>query len=320
MTNEPGTSATSNGVAAVRGQDRDASQRARGALPLAGLALAWLAATIWLLYRAISTSITDSIAVASAAIALPNVVSASLVAGTAAGLAAGNVAARRRAHNTTLRFCAGVGAGLVTGLLAALVVVGAYEGDASMILAGTVAAATTVGGAVAGVRAATVVAAVVAAGLAVFAVVVAVNYLRAPLLSLYGAGATPASQENAAGWLAWTVSLGSGLAAGLTVFGYLRVAERRARESALRWPAYMIAGAGPGLLLLVAEVITRVGGGRMLAAANALSEADRAFRSQADSSRITFDLIVLFAGALTAIIAFGRTLRPAPDAEADAEA
>ena len=61
---------------------RAAARRRRLLLVL--LALAWLGATLWVLQREISTSVTDAVAVASAAISLPTVVSAGLVAGAAA--------------------------------------------------------------------------------------------------------------------------------------------------------------------------------------------------------------------------------------------
>ena len=97
---------------------------------------------------------------------------------------------------------------------------------------------------------------------------------------------------------------------------YLAWARRRAARAdatagVLRWPAYLVAGAGPGLLLLTAEVILRVGGRELLDLASALSEADAVAQTALGTSRIDNAIWVLFVGALTAMIVFGRTLGPA---------
>jgi hypothetical protein len=267
---------------------------------LAILATAWLAATLWVLQREISTSVTDAVAIASAAISLPTVVSAGLVAGTATGLLAGAVAARRPGWPPAARWVAALGAAMVLGVAGAVLVVAGYGGTASGVLAGTIAAAVIVGGAVAGLPTPLPVTAVVAGALTVFAVLFLVNFFADPSLSL-----------GARGWLALASSVVSGLAAGLVPYFYLRRTTRRA-GAAPKWPTYMLAGSGVGLLLLVTEVITRVGGARILDAVTELSAADRAFRGDADASRIRFALLVLFIGALASTIAFGRTLkRPA---------
>jgi hypothetical protein len=210
-----------------------------------------------------------------------------------------------------------VGAGLLTGLLAALAVsLGYGSGSAGiMLLAGTAAAAATIGGIAGGLRKALVPGALVAASLAVFAVTFVLELFRDPMLSLYGAGDTAASQVTALEWSARTTSLCAGLLAGATAFGYLRLARRREVAqgnpvSPPRWPAYLLAGAGPGLLLLLAEVITKTAGARVLTLAGGLSDADRAAQSLLGGARVNHALLVLFIGALTAIIVLGRTLRP----------
>lgn len=271
-----------------------------GVAVLAILAVTWLAATLWVLRREISTSVSEAVGIASAAISLPTVVSAGLVAGTASGLLAGTFAARRRSWPAATRWVAALGASIVVGVLAAIAVVAGYGGPAAGVLAGTVAAAVILGGAVAGLPNPYVVAAVVTGALTVFAVLFLFNFFQDPLLSL-----------GARGWLALASSVVSGLASGVVAFAYLRRASRRPGVSP-RWPSYMLAGGGVGLLLLVTEVVTRIGGAQILESVSELSLADRAFRSGADASRVRFALLVLFIGALSATIAFGRTLkRPA---------
>jgi hypothetical protein len=268
---------------------------APGAALLALLALAWFGAKLWVLQREISTSVTEAVALASTAISLPTVVSASLVAGASSGLVAVNLIARagwKPAAST--RWAGALVISIVVGLLGAVGVIVGYDGPGSRVLAATIAAAAVVGGAMAGLRPNSVVAAVLAGSLAVFAVQFVLNFL--------GADQVSGSSVLAA--------LVAGVAAGLVPFVYLRrVTRRESTESGpLRWPLYMATGAGVGVALLVTEVITRVGGAQVLDAVASLSDFDRAYRQNVDADRLTYALIVLFVGALVTTIAFGRTL------------
>lgn len=295
---------------------------APAAAVLAVLSLGWLAAMLWSGQRAISSAGAETMAITSTALALPVVISASLVSGAATGLVVTNLLGGRGISRATPRFSAAVGAALVVGVLSASAVALGYDDQPTvMVLAGTVAAATTLGGATGGLRASGVVGAVVGAGLTVFAVTLAVSLFQDQILSLYGAGETRQSQVTAVDWYSRSVSLAGGLAAGAVAFGYLRLAARRTGKPGngvgVRWPGYLVAGAGPGLLLLTAEVLTRTAGSQVLALAGALSDADRAAQALLGSSRVDHALAVLFVGALTSIILLGRTLKPAPDADAD---
>ncbi|BCB85016.1 hypothetical protein [Phytohabitans suffuscus] len=278
-----------------------------GASVLAVIALAWLAAMMWSSHAEI-TSGEGTLAITSAAMALPTVISAGLVAGAAASLAVGHLLRRLRALP---RFAASVGAGLLVGVVAAIVVISSYGGgEASTVLAGTLAAAVTAGGAIAALRAPAVVGAVVSAGLVVFAVEQVLDNFQPHLMSLYGSKDDPSSRLSASGWSALTIAVCTGLAAGLVAFFYLRRAARRAGDDAVapKWPAYAIAGAGPGLLLVAAEFIIRTLGADVLALAGSVSEADATAQQMMDSSRVNNALVVLFVGAIVTIVAFGRTL------------
>ena len=201
-----------------------------------------------------------------------------------------------------------VAAGQSTGLVAGLLfIVGSGTDPARMALAGTLAAGATVGGAIAGVRAGRIVAAVVAASLAVFATGFVFGLFKSQLLDFYGAGDDPASQESAAGWFAATAAVTSGLMAGLTAYRMLGGARR---NPSLRWPAYLVAGAGAGALLLVAEIIIRTGGAKLFRLVREISDDDRTWQAWAEGSRVNNGLVVLFVGAIVAIIALGRTLGP----------
>ncbi|BCL15828.1 hypothetical protein [Micromonospora sagamiensis] len=291
---------------------------APAAVVLALLALGWLAAMLWSTRAAISSAQAGVTAVSLSAYALPGVISAALVAGGGVALAVTNLLARRGVDRATLRFVTATGVGLLVGLLTAVAINLVYPDNATTnVIAGTTAAAAVVGGALAGARTARVVGAVVTAALAVLVFVVAFSQVRDPLFELYGGGGTQEAMVGAARWVSRTESLLAGLVAGVVAFGYLRLARRRTLRRhpdapAERWPAYLVAGAGSGLLLLLTEVIIRVGGRSLLDLAAALSEADAVAQTTLGTSRLDNAIWVLFVGALTAMIAFGRTLGPAP--------
>lgn len=290
---------------------------APGAVVFAPLAVVWLAAMLWSTRAAIDSSAAGVTAISLSAFALPGVISAALVAGAGLALAVTS-SLSRRTERATLRFLAAIGTGLLVGLAAAVAVNLTYADNATTnTIAGTTAAAAIIGGGLAGARNARVVGAITTAALAALVFVVAFSRVRDPLSDLFGAGDTQESVLSAAKWVSRTESLLAGLIAGLVAFGYLTWARRRAARRdpatpALRWPAYLLAGAGPGLLLLLTEVIIRVGGHGLLELAAALSEADAVAQTSLGTSRIDNGIWVLFVGALTALIAFGRTLGPAP--------
>ncbi|MEV4120654.1 hypothetical protein [Micromonospora sp. NPDC049645] len=290
---------------------------APGAAVLALLALGWLAAMLWSTREAINSAAAGVTAISLSAFALPGVISAALVAGAAVALAGGNQLARRYGDWATLRFAGAIGAGMVVGLAAAVAINLTYfDTSTTNVIAGTTAAAAIIGSALAGARTAPAIGAVVTAALGTLIFVVAFSQARDPLFDLFGAGDSQESLVNAAKWVSRTESLVAGLLAGLLAFGYLTWARRRAvrrdpEAPALRWPAYLVAGAGPGLLLLLAEVIIRIGGRSLLDLASALSDADAVAQTSLGTSRVDNGIWVLFVGALTALIAFGRTLGPA---------
>ncbi|WP_320068940.1 hypothetical protein [Micromonospora sp. RTGN7] len=311
-----------------------APARAPGAVVLALLAVGWLAAMLWSTRAAITSAEAGVTAISLSAFALPGVISAALVAGAAVALAATNLLGRLGAGRDTLRFVVAVGAGLLVGLVAALVInLTYYDNATTNVIAGTTAATAVIGGALAGALSiiggsvpgagtARVVGAIVTAALGALVFVVAFSKARDPLFDLFGAGDTQQSLFSAAKWVSRTESLLAGLLAGLLAFGYLTWARRRAERHdpaapGVRWPGYLLAGAGPGLLLLLAEIIIRVGGRSLLDLAGALSEADAVAQTSLGTSRIDNGIWMLFVGALTALIAFGRTLGPAPHDDED---
>jgi hypothetical protein len=283
-----------------------------GAGTLAVLALAWLLAMISSARQAVGgDSGADPFAITRAALEYPQVVSACLVAGVAGGLAAGNLFLRlapSAAARPAPRYPVAAGAGVAIGLVVAIpTLLGYPQLPTILMVSGSVATAAGFGGLLSGVRHRSVVAAGVAGALGGFLVGLVARGLDSSLRRLFGAGDSAASVVTATGWVALTGSLTAGAVAGGLGYAYLR----RAGPAGLRWPAYLVAGALPGLLVLLAEAVARLGGARLFQAVSALSADDRAVLSYLAAARLNRALIVVFLGALVAVLLLGRTLRPA---------
>jgi iron complex transport system permease protein len=291
----------------------------RPSLLLAVVAVAWMAAMLWSA-RATITGRTDAeMEVTSTAYALPGAVTATLVAGSAVALALLVLIGRRRELGSTARFAVATGSGLVLGLLGALSIITINtDGWIYAVVGGTVAAAATIGGALAGFRPERVLIAVCWAAIGVFLVGFVLNLFQTPVLDVLGSGDTDASRASAAQWFTFSQSLLSGLAAGLISYAILRRLRRRNSGSDVPWPLYGLAGAGPGLLLVIGEGLTRTAGARVLDLAGKVSELELAVQQMLSGARFNSALIVLFVGAISATFAVGRTIKPAPDPEAPA--
>jgi hypothetical protein len=119
------------------------------------------------------------------------------------------------------------------------------------------------------------------------------------------AAAACAKVVNANSLVSHIDSVVAGLAAGLVAYWYLR-----RRGGGARFPAYLVAGGATGILLLATEVLTHVGGGGLLHVARAISADDRTVIDLFAGNRVIHGMLVMFIGALAALIAFGRTLGP----------
>jgi len=297
----------------------DAERPSSNGLLLALAALIWMAAMLWSARASITGRADAEMEVTSTAYALPGAVSASLVAGIVTGLAVLAVITRRRALGSTARFAVATGTGLVLGLAGALSIITINtEGWIYAVVGGTIAAAATIGGALAGFRQPRVLGAVGWAALGVFLVGFVLNLFQDEVMKLFGSGDTESSQAGAAQWFSFLQSFLSGLAAGLIAYRVLRRARRRASGVDVAWPFYALAGAGPGLLLVIGEGLTRTAGSRVLDLAGKVSELEQAVQKLLSGARFNSALIVLFVGAISATIAVGRTIRPA-DSSAEPE-
>jgi hypothetical protein len=308
-------------VTGVEGAQDGAQQAPSRGLLLAGVGLVWMVGMLWSARATITGRHDAEMEVTSTAYAMPGAVSASLVAGAAVALAVLAFATRgARAPGVTLRFAIATGSGLAIGLLGALAII-TINTDAWLyaVVGGTVAAAATVGGALAGFRYPRVTAAVCWGAVTVFVVGFVLTVLKDALLPVLGSGDTAASRTSAASWFGLVQAVLGGLAGGIVAYRVLRAARRRSGGADLGWPQYALAGAGPGLLLVVGEALTRTAGSRVLELAGKVSELELTVQQMLSGSRLNNGLVVLFVGAFTAIIAVGRTMSPA-HTEAGAEA
>ncbi|MCM4080048.1 hypothetical protein [Paractinoplanes hotanensis] len=288
-------------------------------LVLAGVTMVWMAAMLWSARATITGRVDVEMEVTSTAYALPGAISASLITGSTVALAALSLLGRRRETGASTRFAIATGSGLIIGVLGALSIVTINtEGWLYAVVGGTVAAAATIGGALAGFRIPRVVTAVGWASVAVFLVGLVLNLFQGPLLDTFSSSQAQ-SRADASQWLSYGQGFLSGLAAGLIAYFVLRRARRRSDGLDVPWPLYGLAGAGAGLLLVIAEILTRTAGSRVLDLAGKVSELELVVQQMLSGARLNSALIVLFVGAITATIAVGRTIAPAADDDEEEE-
>jgi len=308
------------GAAGVVDEAATSAAPVRTTWVLLAVSLAWLAALLYGAKVSINSAQQPEEAVDWASVALPGVIAASVLAAASAGTTVVTVALRRRGSLSTLqRWLAGVGTGTLTGaLVGGLVLLGYGHGSSIVLLAGATVAAGVLGGVLAGLPANGVVVAGLTATLAVFLVESVLQVFQSPLRGLFGGGESSQSQWNAGTRLAVTQALVGGLAAGLVAYWSLRRRQParsqpasksgQAGQGGRRLVSYLSAGALPGVILLIAEVVTRIGGRQVFAAVAGLSEGDKVLLDYWKNSRLNQALVVLFLGAIVALICFGRTL------------
>ncbi|BCJ70873.1 hypothetical protein CS0771_04170 [Catellatospora sp. IY07-71] len=277
---------------------------------LAFSALAWLLVAL-LFYRTAFTGAEGDYNLVLASLLLPLVVQASLVAGAAVGLWSTLALGRRRqwADRGAGRWAVGIAAGLLTGAVASGAVLLAYGMSARAVgvVAIAMGASGALGGALGAVRPARILAAGLTGALAVLVFLNVMALFSTPLLDAFGGGDTAADRYEANGLLAGSLAVIAGLIAGFLAYTRLRRAAKRAGDSP-SWPVYLAAGAAAGIMLSVAELAVRLGVAQLLALASADITADAEILDFIAASRRNTGLVVLFVGAITAIIAYGRSL------------
>lgn len=267
---------------------------------LAFAAVAWLVLVLAALRKSLIPDSGD-LALATAATALLQLTLAGMVAGGAMGVwASGQVTRFPRAVVT-------VAAGLLTGVLASVAVlfVRGMPTGAIWVLALALGLAGAIGGGLSAIRPQGIVYAGVLATLVSLVLFNVLQLNSSWLLKVFGADGTDAGNQAAGGYLAFTQALVVGLIGGYLAYRLVR----RTAPSTVRWPFYLLAGGIPGLLWIVGDVITRIGVARLLTLASADPNGDRQIMASLGASRINTGLMLFFIGGLTAMIAFGRTLK-----------
>lgn len=264
---------------------------------IAVIGLVWLAITLAVGHGSLHGSQGD-IALSTAVLSLPALVQAALFGGAAVGFAVSLPVGR-----TGLRLAVGALSGLGIGALALAVVFLAYAmpTGAATALGVTLAIAGALGGTLGAVRPAPMISSGLLGLVPVLVLVYLVGHFSEQLLKLFGDNGSAASRYSASGYLGFTSAIVEGLLAGVVAFVLLR-------RSGLKFPAYGLAGALAGLVIGVAELLTRVAAPRLLSLASEVSEWDKVVYGLGNGNRTNQALVVFFVGALTAIIAHGRTL------------
>lgn len=281
--------------------DRPDSTGGRG-FWLAVVAIAWLALTLWSARAGLATDIDQDVALNEAAVRLPAIIQASLLAGAAVGYALASRFASRLARPLT-RVATGLVAGLLIGGLASGAILLAHGMPARV--AGFAALSVGLGGAVGGALGSITPAVLAAAALPATITVIGLDFLtyiiKPSLITVLGDAPTSAAYWSREGWFLGSTSLIVGVIGG--VIAYLLL-----RRQTPGWPYFLLAGAAPGLLIAISELLTRTAGARLINLASATSSLDKTNQAVALGARLNHALVVLFVGGLLAMILHGRTL------------
>jgi hypothetical protein len=271
---------------------------------IAAVGLVWLAVTLAVARGSLHGRGGD-VALSTAALSLPALVQASLFAGVATGFAVTLGLVRTRT-----RVIAGFLTGLGVGALAFAVVLLGYglQSSSETAVAGAVGLAALLGGGLGALRPARMISAGLIATLPVLLLGYLIGHFSEELLRVFGNTGTAASRYSASNYLGMTEAILQGLAAGIVAFILLRRGGPVQGDRRLTFLAFGFAGALPGLIIGLAEIFTRVAAPRLLAMASEVSVYDKIIFSWGNGNRTNQALIVFFVGALTALIAYGRTL------------
>jgi hypothetical protein len=245
------------------------------------LGLLWLGTSMWTAHATINGTGADaSGALGAAAAALPGVVAATIL--TAAGI--GHTAASRF-RGAGGRLLAGLALGALFGAASAAGIRFGYGDQPSItVLAVTVGLASVLGGALAVLPDAVLEAGLWATSWVFFCGVI-LGVLQPQLTKLLTDGDSLTLSE----------SIVTGLLGGYFALQWLR--------NEPPWLTFPLAGALPGLVLLAAEGLLRLGGAGLVRLVNGFSPKQDTLVQLTDAARLRHGLIVLVAGlALTSVM------------------
>ncbi|MGE5829932.1 MAG: hypothetical protein ACM30G_16450 [Micromonosporaceae bacterium] len=255
------------------------------------LSLLWLGTTLYVAYASLGQAPTPGGALGAAREAMPDLILSSLVAGASLGAAAGS-----RFRGPGGRLLAGPGIGFAFGLVAAVAMRMVYGTQPPItVLALTVGLTTIVGGAVAILPAE-----IVGGGLWAMTWVAFLGVMFPVWLLGLGDDSFLADTRLQA------VVKG---VVGLYALQHLR-GERHP------WYWYPLAGALPGLLLLIAELLTRFGGSVLTNLIHGAASGSQPLLAPS-AERLQVAVIVLAVGGAVCVVASIRTLARSPEPAED---
>ncbi|GIL31287.1 hypothetical protein [Actinocatenispora comari] len=243
---------------------------------------------------------------------LSSILFAGLMLGNAAGLAAvrafaghdGTALLGRAARRTVLAVLGGLVAGVVSGGAAYLLEADLHSGD--RLLVGTsIAISALLGGAAAALRPGLMVAAGVLGTLVVLAVLALRSVFITPLTRLFGGEGTIQKYASAQSTLALVSFVVAGVVAGVAIHLYARRTGNR-----LRIASTIGAGATAGVFTLVGLALTWVFDRQLISSAGGLDLGDQLAFHIAGMYQLNGGLALLFAGAIVALLLYGRTRGP----------
>ncbi|WP_412541752.1 hypothetical protein R8Z50_04140 [Longispora sp. K20-0274] len=280
---------------------------------LLGIGALWLLALLWALRATRAESGGPESGLISTAQNLFQLVAAILAASAAAGLFA--VTTLRFATGAARRLAVGAGAGILLGVLSgALATAMIRDTRSSAVIAVCLVAAALVGGLASAVRPARVLAAGIAGTYAAFLAKVILGIFSPRLAPVFGAGKTIDTVNAAENRMLLAFGVVSGIVAGVVAFRYLH------RGPAQHWAGYLAAGGVAGLLAILSEGFAWVTAPKLVAPLADFSGFAVDLLSTKIGPRVNSGIALLFAGAITATIMIGRTLRPAGEEPVEAPA
>ncbi|MCP2326721.1 hypothetical protein HDA40_005228 [Hamadaea flava] len=273
---------------------------------LAAVGLVWLAVTLAVARGTLHGSSGD-VALSTAALSLPALVQAAVFAGIAAGFATTIGIARTRT-----RVLAGFGTGLAVGVLAFGTVLLGYglERGLETAVAAAIGVAALLGGGIGALRPVRMLQTGLIVTLPVIVLGYVVGHFSEPLLKLFGDNGTVASRYSASGYIGVTEALVQGLIAGIVAFVLLRRGgPLPIKDNRIVFVAYAFAGALPGLIIGLSEVLTRGGAAWLIDMTTTFSKYDQVLFGWGNGNRANQALVVFFVGALASLILYGRTIK-----------
>lgn len=318
-TSSKGTSRSPKGGKAGGAQRDERRSRPGRTLPepvwrlvLAVLVLAVLLFAIMLRGEHILVTSASGTAVAAIQVALflTSILQAGLMLGAAGGIGAvrlmagpdGTALVGARGRRALLALLGGLVVGIVGGAAAYLLESDLTTSD-GLTVGVCIAVAGLVGGAIAALRPGMM----ITAGLAGTVVVLVVLALRSlfisPLTRLFGGEGTVTKYATAQDRLALVSFLVAGALAGVAVHIIVRRAGNR-----LGTAANMAAGGTAGGLALLAQVLTWFGAAKLVTSAGGLDLGDQYAFAVAGRYQVIGSMGLLFAGALVAVVLYGRTV------------